>query len=101
MACMDTSAIRALSPWRRQVFGEAAEAGHVRQRPDPTDLHAARLVPEKDSGAAAVLRRQEEPRGNEDQPDLQQGQLCLKGAGLKGLQKEQFDMFAFVSLRTR
>lgn len=81
---IDTATIHLLFPWCQQVSGKATEAGHLRHRPDQTDLHAARLVLQSDSGAAAVLWRQEEPSepsGNEEQTDLQQGQLCLRAGG--------------------
>lgn len=68
----------------QQFSKKPPETSHLRHCPDKTDLHAAGLVVQSDSGAAAVLRRQEEPSNqsdNEDRSDLQQGQLCLSQRG--------------------
>lgn len=64
-----------------QLSKKATESDHLRHRPDQTDLHAAGLIIQGDSGAAALLWRQEEPSNHsndEDCSDLQQGQLCLR-----------------------
>lgn len=65
---------------KNQFPGKASETSHLRHGADPTDLHAAGLVIQSDSGAATVLRGPEEPRvpsHDEGRPDLQQGQLRL------------------------
>lgn len=62
-----------------QLSRRPTETTHLRHRPDQAHLHAASLRVQGDPGAAALLRGQEEPnhRSNKDQPNLQQGQLCL------------------------
>lgn len=45
----------------QQVTKRPAETAHLRHGPDQKDLHDARHIVQGDSGAAALLRRQEEP----------------------------------------